>query len=106
MNRIAGLLLAISVSSSAFGGTCDKAGALRVRDMLFEFAKSRQDGDHLAVYWTYPIEKDPQEKRLKMVRAYADVDACLTGGAREILFYRKDKLMGIASPTSGIRLVK
>ena len=31
---------------------------------------------------------------------------CLAGAAREIMFYRKEKIMGIASPTSGVRLVK
>lgn len=97
------LLLLSTLNAHA---ACDKADALRVRDMLSEFAKSHQEGDHLAVHWVYKIEADSEAKRLKMVQAYADVDACLTGGAREILFYRKQKLMGIASPTSGIRLVK
>ncbi|CDG83725.1 hypothetical protein [Janthinobacterium agaricidamnosum] len=41
-----------------------------------------------------------------MVTAYTDMDACLSGGAREILFYRKGKLMGMTSPASGVRLVK
>lgn len=40
-----------------------------------------------------------------MITTYADVDACL-GGAREIMFYRKGKLMGIVSSSNGIRLVK
>lgn len=77
-----------------------------VQIMLGEFAKTRVEGDHLAVHWAYAIEKDSESKRLKMVQTYADMDACLSGGAREIMFYRKSKLMGIASPNSGIRLVK
>lgn len=72
---------------------------------LSEFAKSHIESDHLAVHWTFAIEKQPEAKRLQMVTAYADMDACLPGAAREIMFYRKGKLMGVASPTSGIRLV-
>lgn len=41
-----------------------------------------------------------------MIRAYADMDACLGGAAREMMFYRKGKLMGIASPSAGVRTVK
>lgn len=74
--------------------------------MLGEFAKSHIEGDHLAVFWVFKIENEPESKRLKMVQTYADMDACLYGGTREIMFYRKNKLMGIASPNSGIRLVK
>ncbi len=33
------------------------------------------------------------------------MDACLGEAARETMFYRKGKLMGIASLTSGVRLV-
>ena len=105
MRKIFVTILAI-LSISTAQAACDKADALRVRDMLSEFAKSHQEGDHLAVHWIYKIEAEPEAKRLKMVKAYADVDACLTGRAREIMFYRKQKLMGIASPTTGIRLVK
>ncbi len=74
--------------------------------MLDEFAKTHIEGDHLAVHWIYKIEKESEPKRLKMVQTYADMDACLSGGAREIMFYRKNKLMGIASPDTGVRLVK
>ena len=85
---------------------CNRQAAMEVRSMLEEFSKSHIEGDHLAVYWTYKIEKDPEPKRLKMVKTYADMDACLAGRAREIMFYRKEKLMGIASPTSGIKLIR
>ncbi len=85
---------------------CNRQAAMEVQSMLGEFSKSHVEGDHLAVYWTYKIEKDSEPKRLKMVKTYTDMDACLAGQAREIMFYRKDKLMGIASPTSGIRLIK
>lgn len=85
---------------------CNKAAALNAKEMLSDLAKIHIEGDHLAVYWVFKIEKESETKRLQMVRTYADMDACLVGGGREIMFYRKDKLMGVASPNSGIRLIK
>lgn len=96
--------LALSLAASA--APCNKVAAQDVQRGLSEFAKSHIEGDHLAVHWTYAIEKQPEAKRLQMVATYADMDACLGGAAREIMFYRKGKLMGIASPTSGLRLIK
>jgi hypothetical protein len=86
--------------------SCNKEAAQDVQFGIREFAKWHIEGDHLAVHWTYAIEKQPEAKRLQMVATYADMDACLGGSAREIMFYRKGKLMGIASPTTGVRLVK
>lgn len=96
----------LALSLAAGAASCDKVAARDVQRSLSEFAKSHIEGDHLTVHWTYGIEKQPEAKRLQMVTTYADMDACLRGGAREIMFYRKGKLMGIASPISGLRLVK
>lgn len=93
-------------SISANATYCNKQDAQDVQVGIREFATWRIEGDHLAVHWTHPIDKLPDAKRLKMIKTYADMDACLGGVAREIMFYRKGKLMGIASPTSGVRLVK
>ena len=91
---------------AAIAVPCNKTAAQDVQQGISEFAKEHIEGDHLAVHWTFAIEKQPEAKRLQMVRTYADMDACLAGGAREIMFYRKGKIMGIASPTMGVRLVK
>lgn len=96
--------LALSLAASA--APCNKMAAQDVQRGLSEFAKWHIEGDHLAVHWTYAIEKQPEAKRLQMVTTYANMDACLGGAAREIMFYRKGKLIGIASPSSGVRLVK
>lgn len=90
----------------AFAVPCNKAAAQDIQFGIREFAKWGIEGDHLAVHWVYAIDKLPAMERLKMVTVYADMDACLRGSAFEIVFYRKGKIMGIASPTSGIRLVK
>ena len=99
---VAGLALSLAASAAP----CNKVAAQDVQRGLSEFAKSHIEGDHLTVHWTYAIEKQPEAKRLQMVTTYADMDACLGGAAREIMFYRKGKLMGIASPNSGVRLIK
>ena len=85
--------------------TCNKGAAQDVQFAMRKLAGWHMEGDHVTVHWTYAIEKQTEAKRLQMVTAYADMDACLGGAAREIMFYRKGKLMGIASPTAGIRLV-
>lgn len=94
----------LALSSAAGAAPCNKAAAQKVQRGLNEFAKSHIEGDHLAVHWVYAIEKQPATKRLQMITAYADMDACLGGATREIMFYRKGKLMGIASPETGLRL--
>lgn len=86
--------------------TCNKDAAQDVQVAIRKLAGWHMEGDHLTVHWTYAIEKQPEAKRLRMITTYADMDACLGGAAREIMFYRKERLMGIASPTSGVRLVK
>lgn len=87
-------------------GSCDRFAAEDVRLNMHDLAGWHIEGDHLAVYWTFAIEKQPEAKRLQLITTYADMDACLGSGAREIMFYRKGKLMGIASPLSGMRLIK
>ena len=84
--------------------TCNKEAAQDVQFAIRKLAGWHMEGDHLTVHWTYAIEKQPEAKRLQMITTYADMDACLGGAAREIMFYRKSRLMGIASPTSGLRL--
>lgn len=87
-------------------GACDKAAALDVMVGLREFADWRIEGDHVTVHWTHAIEKETAAKRLRMIKTFADLDACATGGTREIMFYRKGKLMGIASSSTGVQLIK
>lgn len=96
-------VLALPIAAAA--APCNKVAAQAVQRGLSEFAKSHIGGDQLTVHWTYAIEKQPEAKRLQMVTAYADMDACLSGAAREIMFYRKGQPMGIASPMSGVRLI-
>lgn len=86
--------------------SCNKEAAQDVQFAIRKLAGWHMEGDHLTVHWTYAIEKQSEAKRLQMITAYADMDACLGGAAREIMFYRKGKLMGIASRLSGSRLIR
>ena len=85
--------------------SCNKEAAQDAQFAIRKLAGWHMEGDHLTVHWTYAIEKQTEAKRLQMIMIYADMDACLGGTAREIMFYRKGRLMGIASPTLGIRLI-
>jgi hypothetical protein len=106
MKRIIFTIAIAGIAVQAMADNCNKAAALDVRSMIREFGQQRIEGDHLVVHWTYKIEKQPEAERLRMVAAYANMDACPAGGAREIHFYRAGKIMGIASPTSGIKLIE
>jgi hypothetical protein len=104
-NFLALFLLAACISTCP-AAECNKSVARDIVVMMHEFATWRIEGDHLAVRWQYKIEKQSTSKQLEMITTYANMDACLSGAAREIHFYRKEKLLGIASPTTGIRLIK
>lgn len=106
MKRILTAVAIAALSQVCPAAACNREAAQDVKSMMTEFAKSHQEGDHIAVHWVYKIEAQPEAKRAQMVKTYADMDACLAGGAREIMFYRKEKLMAIASPITGIRLIK
>lgn len=100
------MILLLLVALPTMAAPCNKSAALDVQSTIHEFAQWRAEGDHLAVYWTYKIESKSGVEQLKMLTTFANMDACLVGGAREIHFYRKGKVMGIASPESGIKLIK
>ena len=86
--------------------SCDKEAAKDVQLAIRKLAGWHMEGDHLTVHWTYAIEKQPEAKRLQMITTYADMDACLSGAAREIMFYRKGKLMGVGSTSQGVKLIR
>lgn len=105
MIKLIAACIVLLLAQPASAVPCNTRAAAEVMVGIREFAQWRIEGDHLAVHWIYKIEKRPIAERLKMVETYANMDACITGEAREIHFYRKNKIMGIASPISGIRLV-
>jgi hypothetical protein len=98
-------LLLGCITFPAIAVECDKVGALNTKIMLSKLATWQKERAHIAVHWTFAIERDSKEKQLQTLRAFADTDACLTDEAREIWFYRNRKLIGVASPTRGVQLI-
>jgi hypothetical protein len=83
---------------------CDQSAALKVQSMLQDMATWEEKGDTVAFKWGSDWDSVTSEQRLGLIRTFADSDACLTGKAREIKYYRKGKLVGEASPTRGVKL--
>jgi hypothetical protein len=56
-------------------------------------------------HWGPAFDNWNADRRLRMVRGAADADACVEGIAREIKHYNNGRLVAIASPSGGVRLV-
>ena len=104
MRSVLVLVFFAMVSTSALA--CDKAGAKKSLGMLREMAVWSEKGGDVTFKWGSDWDHAAPHERLALVQAFANSDACLTGRAREINFYRLGKLVAQASPTSGIRLVE
>ena len=101
---IVALVLALVISTPALG--CDRAASQKVQRLMHEMA-TWYDKDGVTTFkWGADWDDYAPHERLDMVTVFADADACLTGRAREINFYRHGKLVAKASPSSGIRLIK
>ena len=104
MRFLVTLIFFATLSTSALA--CERASAQKVQRMLREMAVWQEKGGVITFKWGADWDHAAPHERLGLVRSFADSDACLTGRAREINFYRFGKLVAQASPTSGIRLVK
>jgi hypothetical protein len=92
------------VSSPSFAA-CDKAGAVNLQANIAQFATWKERGGAVEVTWDDFFAGQPIDNKRKMIEAFANIDACITGTARDIRFYEKGRLMAVASPTSGISLI-
>ncbi len=83
---------------------CDVSASVKVQSMLKDMGCSWIDtSKQVKFIWGSDWDNADQQTRLALIKAFANSDACLTGKARNIRFYRKDVLVGEASST-GIRL--
>lgn len=71
------LAVVLALPIAAIAAPCNKAAAQDVQFSMHELADWQIEGDHLAVHWTFAIEKQPKAKRLQMITTYADMDVCL-----------------------------
>lgn len=103
MKKVSALLLALSCAVPVLA--CDKVDAARIQAALSEMGTqwSEQAGG-VRLEWGWEWDGTAAGRRLGLLRAFAEGDACLTGRAREISFYRHGKLVGRAS-TAGIQLL-
>jgi len=83
---------------------CDLEAARRVRLMFTEMASVRHEGDKLKVYWRDDWDAANRTQRERLIRTFADADACLNARPREITFYRHTRVVGRATPGGGVRL--
>lgn len=97
------LCLMFLVSSPSFAA-CDKAGAVNLQGNIAQFATWKERGGAVEVTWDDFFAGQPIDNKRKMIEAFANTDACITGTARDIRFYEKGRLMAVASPASGISL--
>ncbi|GJL73279.1 MAG: hypothetical protein NMNS01_24780 [Nitrosomonas sp.] len=84
---------------------CDSVAAIRIQSMLREMATWKEKNDVITFKWGPDWDETAPHDRIELVKTFSNSDACLTGRAREINFYRIGRLVAEASPTSGIRLV-
>ena len=102
MRLIVGLIAVLSIANVA--AACDRDAAHKVQDALRGLAQIKEQGDRVSYTWGPAWDNWTDERRLRMTRAAADADACLTSTARDIRFYANGRLVGVASPSGGIRL--
>ena len=104
--------LAIELNKTALSGkeetkrsNCDKGASLKVQAMLKEMATWQEENGKIAFFWGSDWDQGSPQQRLGLIKTFADSDACLTGSAREIQYYRNGKLVGETSPIKGIKLL-
>lgn len=100
------LLIIVLTSLSNLSLACDRSAASTVQDGMRSLARISERGGVVIYDWGPYWDNQGEDRRLRLVRGAADADSCLSGRAREMKFYANGRLVGIASPNSGIRLVK
>jgi hypothetical protein len=102
MRHLALLPSLFIVMSSNSVASCDLAGAARLQDNLAQLSSWKESKKGVEVTWNKFFATQPPEKARKLIETFANVDACLTGKAREIRFFSDGQLVGKASPDTGI----
>jgi lipopolysaccharide export LptBFGC system permease protein LptF len=83
-----------------------RASANEALSMFREMGTWHESGNTVKFIWGNDWDIMKEKDRLKMLHIFADTDACLKGEAREIYFYRNNKLVGEATPTQGVKRIK
>lgn len=94
--------LAISTNCTA---ACDVAGAVQLQSNMAQLASWKEKGDAVEVTWNDIVLQQSAPQRRQLVEAFANTDACIKGRARDIRFYGHGRLIGVASPSTGISMI-
>ncbi|OGQ92811.1 MAG: hypothetical protein A2464_05940 [Deltaproteobacteria bacterium RIFOXYC2_FULL_48_10] len=108
MNKITFTIFMLAILNFAMPQgvyACDKQSARNVQAMIGEMGSWSEANDSITFNWGGDWDQASSSQRLGLMRTFADSDACLTGKAREIKYYRNGRLVGKASPISGIELL-
>lgn len=97
------LVVCIGIAGSA-NAECNIKQAVKVQGMMREMAMWKEVGGKIEVKWSGDWDQWTPSERTGMITTFANADACISGKARAIEFYRNGKLVGEASPTFGIKL--
>lgn len=95
-------ILCFTLPQGAFA--CDKQAAQEVQTMMRDMGTWHEKNGAITFEWGADWDLATDSQRSGLIRTFADSDACLTGKPRKIKYYRKGKLVGEASPTTGIKL--
>jgi hypothetical protein len=95
-------ILTFTLPQLAFA--CDKQVAGEVQTMMREMGTWYEKNGSITFEWGADWDLATSSQRSGLIRTFADSDACLTGNPRSIKYYRKGKLVGEASPTTGINV--
>lgn len=106
MRRIVLIGLLFFAGSASAG--CNQDGAQKVLSAISRMGSWRvlESAMTIEFKWGPDIDNATPRERLKLFEAFANADACIVGQARKIEYYRRGKLIGRASPDSGIKLVE
>lgn len=101
------IVMVLFLCMAMFGNAhavCDRDQAAKTQGMFHEMAVWQEVGGKIEVKWGSDWDQYTPSDKTGMITAFANIDACLSGKARAIEFYRNGTLVGEASPTWGIRL--
>jgi hypothetical protein len=99
-------VLALGGAAKASAAGCDIDAATKVQTNLLQMASWYETEGVVKFTWKDNVGTLPRDQQLGLIKTFADSDACMQGmKAREIQFFLNGKMMGVASPASGVRLL-
>jgi hypothetical protein len=96
--------LLLSALCAMPASACDKVDAARIQLPFAEMGASwSEQGGRVVVEWGRAWDGAGPQRRVHLLRDFAQADACLAGAARSVDFHRHSRLVGTAS-AAGVEL--